>query len=252
MSITIRSAQTVSNGVTLRGNNTQYVAPVPLPILFELDASNYSSPLSTWEDISGNGRHATVHGSPSFYNDSIGGYFGFTGNAAQYIDMAGSGSGWGIADNKIPNATISVWANIIQYPLNYQHVFGWRSDSFHFYFLMITGGSSNITEARVVSQGGSYDINQPYDDYFNTWAYITFVADGNAGTSRLYINGTQIGTQGIGSSIWTPSGGLFTIASVGPDYPLHGYIGGAMAYSRALTPEEIASEFNRTKTRYGV
>ena len=121
MSITIRSAQTISNGVTLKGNKV-----IPLPILFELDASTYTSPLSTWADISGNNRHATVHGSPSFYNDSVGGYFGFVGDTNQYIDIAGSESGWGIADNAIPNATISVWANISEHPGEYQHVFGWR------------------------------------------------------------------------------------------------------------------------------
>jgi hypothetical protein len=43
MSITLRSAQTIRNGVTLRGNTPV----VPLSILFELDASNYTSGSST-------------------------------------------------------------------------------------------------------------------------------------------------------------------------------------------------------------
>ena len=54
MAITIRSAQTIGNGVTLRGNNTQYIAPPPtLPLLFELDASIYASG-TTLLDQSGN------------------------------------------------------------------------------------------------------------------------------------------------------------------------------------------------------
>lgn len=65
MSLIIRSAQTVKNGVTLRGNNTQYIEPsIVLPILFEFDASVYSSG-TTLLDQSGNDRHATIHGSPA-------------------------------------------------------------------------------------------------------------------------------------------------------------------------------------------
>jgi hypothetical protein len=252
MSITIRSAQTVSNGVKLRGDNTQYtISPAP-DRLFELDASTYTSPLSTWQDISGNGRHATLHGTVPYYTDSVGGYFGFIGQGSNYIDIAGSESGWGIADNTPPNATLSIWANINQGGF-YQHVAGWRGGYFHFYFLMLSDPLSNITEARVVNSVGSYDIMIPYDAYFNTWAYITLVADSNAGQSILYINSTQIGTANIGSDNWVSTNIPFRIGSAdGGDFPLNGYIGGVTAYSRALTQEQVTSEFNRTKTRYGL
>jgi len=252
MSITIQRAQTVSNGVTLRGNNTQYIITPAPDRLFELDASTYTSG-TTWTDSSGNGRHATLHGTVPYYTDSVGGYFGFIGQGANYIHIAGSESGWGIADNIPPNATLSIWANINQGSF-YQHVAGWRGGYFHFYFLMLANQQSNITEARVVNSVGSYDIMIPYDVYFNTWAYITFVADSNAsGLSHLYINSTQIGTASIGSNNWVSTNIPFRIGSAdGGDFPLNGYIGGVTAYSRALTQEQVTSEFNRTKTRYGL
>ena len=76
MSITLRSAQTISNGVTLRGNNTQYIAPPPtLPLLFELDASIYASG-TTLLDISGNDHHATIAGGPA-WDSEAGGCFVF-------------------------------------------------------------------------------------------------------------------------------------------------------------------------------
>ena len=63
MSIIIRSAQTIRNGVTLRGNDTQYVASAVLSSrLFEFDASNYTSG-TTLLDVSGNGRNATIYSS---------------------------------------------------------------------------------------------------------------------------------------------------------------------------------------------
>jgi len=250
MSITLRSAQTISNGVKLRGNNTQYTIPAAPDRLFEFDASIYTSG-AIWLDQSGNNRHATLHGTVPYYTDSVGGYFGFIGQGANYIDIADSESGWGTADNIPPNATLSIWANINQGGF-YQHVAGWRSGAFHFYFLMLANQLSNITEARVVNSVGSYDINIPYDAYFNTWAYITFVADSNAGQSILYINSTQIGTANIGSNNWVNTNIPFRIGSAdGGDFPLNGYIGGVTAYSRALTQEQVTSEFNRTKTRYG-
>jgi len=249
MSIIIRSAQTVGNGVTLRGNNPQYIPPVTLPILFELDASNYSSPLSTWQDISGNGRHATLHGTVPYYTDSVGGYFGFSGNGANYIDIAGSGSGWGIRD-VAPNATFSIWANIT--PNNsYQEVAGWRDGGFNFYFLILNGTPGVVTEARF-DGGFSYDLNVDYTSYFNTWAYVTFTVDSVLSQTKLYINGNIIGNRNDITGLWDATDTPFTIGmSYNGSFPLNGYIGGAIAYSRALTDAEVVSEFNRTKTRYG-
>jgi hypothetical protein len=249
MSITIRSAQTIHGGVKLRGNDTQVISPPSLPILFELDASTYSSPLSTWEDISGNGRHATLHGTVPYYTDTVGGYFGFSGNGANYIDIAGSNSGWGFRDIIPPSATFSVWTNIT--PANYyQAVAGWRNGGFNFYFLMLNGTPGITTEARFDGNSGSSDIVIDYTSYFNTWVYVTFVVDSTQ--SRLYINGTLVGTASIAGN-WTTDNTLFEIGQFyGGDFPLHGYIGGAIAYSRALTQEEVTAEFNRTKTRYGL
>jgi len=250
MSITLRSAQTIGNGVTMRGNNTQYITPNPLNKLFELDASTYSSPLSTWEDISGNGRHATLHGTVPYYTDSVGGYFGFIGQGSNYIDIAGSETGWGIADTA-PNATLSMWASITPDGY-YQHVAGWRGGGFHFYFLMLNGNpSGNLTEARVLTNISTYDAVVDYTSYFNTWTYITFVADIANTRTRLYLNGNPAGTVNGIAGTWVSGGIPFRIGSAdGDGYPLHGYIGGAAAYSRALTDVEVLSEFNRTKTRY--
>jgi hypothetical protein len=247
MSITIRSAQTIRNGVTFQGN-----IPNLLPILFELDASTYTSPLSTWADISGNGRNATLHGTVPYYTDSVGGYFGFSGNGANYIDIAGSEAGWGIEDVP-PNATFSVWANIT--PDNYyQAVAGWRSGAFNFYFLILNGNPTGVgTEARFDAGSLAFDIGIEYTPYFNTWSYITFVADSALSQTRLYINAVLVGTLDGIAGTWSGGNSPFTIGmGYGGDFALHGYIGGAMAYSQALNTEDVRNEFNRTRIRYGV
>ena len=126
MSITLRSAQTICNGVTLKGN-TPIIPVAPLPILFELDASVYASG-TTWLDQSGNNRHATIYGSPSWSGDA-GGCFVFDSDSNKHINIIGSSDGWGLA-NAPAQATISVWANIAG--LGYfQHVAGWRVNVFN-------------------------------------------------------------------------------------------------------------------------
>jgi hypothetical protein len=244
MSITIRSAQTIRNGITLRGNTP---AVNSLPILFELDASNYTSG-TTLLDISGNDRHATIYGSPT-WSSNAGGCFVFPADASKYIEVQDSTTGWGLntaADN--PNASFSVWAKISAYGY-YQHVAGWRG-GLNFWFLIPGGGT---VEARF-DGGTAYDIGMDYSPYYDNWAQTTFVVDSANSQTRLYINSVLVGNyDGITGSFGEGvSGFRLGLDGVGNNFAANGAIGGATAYSRALTQEEVTSEFNRTKTRYGL
>ena len=246
MSITIRSAQTIGNGVKLRGNNTQYITPAdPLGKLFELDASTYTSG-TTWSDLSGNGRDATIYGSPAWTNDA-GGCFVFDSDSSKHINIIGSSDGWGLA-NAPAQATISVWANIAG-PGYFQHVAGWRG-GINFWFLILSGLST--TEARF-DNGPVHDINIDYGSYFGTWAYTTFVVDAANSRTKLYINAVEVGSATGISGNFGGGSSDFTIGdSAGGGFSLNGKIGGAMAYNSALADAEVLTEFNRTKSRYGL
>ena len=238
MSITIRSAQTIGNGVKLRGNNT-------LGKLFELDASTYTSG-TTWSDLSGNGRDATIYGSPAWTNDA-GGCFVFDSDSSKYIDIAGSSGGWGLA-NAPAQATISVWANIAGFGY-FQHVAGWRG-GLNFWFLILSGGPT--TEARF-DNGTVYDIGIDYSPYFGTWALTTFVVDAANSRTKLYINAVEVGsTTGISGNFGSGSSDFTLGEAPGYGFPLNGKIGGATAYNSALADAEVLTEFNRTKSRYGL
>jgi len=242
MAITLRSAQTLRNGVTLRGNTTQY----PLNKLFEFDASNYTSG-TTLLDISGNNRHATIHGSPT-WDSEAGGCFIFNDNPIKYIEVEGSGSGWGLAGAPA-QATLSVWAKISTSGF-YQHVAGWRG-GLNFWFLILNDGST--TEARV-DNGPVYDININYTTYFNAWKYITLVADAANSRTKLYINSIEVGSTTGLSGNFSPANNNFTLGCdlEGNSFAMNGKIGGSIVYNKALTDAEVVNEFNRTKTRYGV
>lgn len=246
MSLIIRSAQTVKNGVTLRGNNTQYIEPsIVLPILFEFDASVYSSG-TTLLDQSGNDRHATIHGSPAWESDG-GGCFVFNANSSKYIEVEGSSGGYGLTYSPA-QASFSVWLKLTSTGY-YQHVAGWRG-GINFWFLILSG--TTLTEARF-DNGPVYDIGIDYSPYLNTWSQATFVVDAANNRTKLYVNGIEVGsTIGASGNFGGPSSN-FTLGGVVTDsFPFNGKIGGSTAYSKALTDAEIVSEFNRTKTRYGL
>jgi len=215
----------------------------PFDILFELDASTYTSGTS-WLDSSTHGHNATLHeGIP--WNLDAGGCFEFVNDPTKYIDLAGSESGFGIRD-RAPNATFSVWAKITQ-TTDYQQIAGWRHAGFNFYFLILNDGVT--TEARIRS-GTTHDIGVDYSDYFDTWAFITFAT--NPLQSSLYINGVLVGTNSyIAGTQWTSPGTLFSIGySSDAGFSMSGKIGGVILYDRELTQLEVTAEYDRTKTRY--
>ena len=88
MSITIRRAQTISNGVTLRGNT-----PLP-PIITDgliahldagITASYTGSGAIMWMDLSGQGADAMLNGTVGFIDLGANSYFTFDGNSANCI-----------------------------------------------------------------------------------------------------------------------------------------------------------------------
>ena len=246
MALTIRSAQTIRNGITLQGN-APAVVPNLLDKLFELDASNYSSG-STLLDISGNDHHATIYGSPAWDSEASG-CFVFDYNYNKYIEVPGSSTGWGLneaANN--PTASFSVWAKVSAIGF-YQHIAGWRG-GLNFWFLILNNG---ISTAARFDGGTAYDIGMDYTPYYDTWAQTTFVVDSANSQTRLYINSVQVGNyDGITGTFGSGVNPFRLAAHPDNAFAMSGKIGGAIAYSRALTQQEVTSEFNRTKARYGL
>jgi hypothetical protein len=119
-----------------------------------------------------------------------------------------------------------------------------------FWFLILNDGVT--TEARF-DGGAVYDIGIDYTPYYDNWAQTTFVVDFALAQTRLYINGTLVGQRDNITGSFGGGNNPFRLGAH-PDnsFSSNATIGGAVAYSRALTDAEVVSEFNRTKTRYGL
>jgi hypothetical protein len=212
-----------------------------------LDAGNsasYLSPSVTWYDLTTFNNDVTL--ANFTYNASVGGHidFGLTGSG-QFVSNPG-----GINQNKLPSAAITMWANITN-STYFNFVAGLRgSIDFEFYFLMLD--DTNQTEARVVTNAGSWDINANYTSHYGYWRHICFTVNGDK--SELYINGNLVGSNTNITGTWGTSPEYFMLAQE--------YGGGNSSqflkmatfryHTRSRTSAEILAEFDAEKSRFGL
>ena len=211
-----------------------------------LDAGNensYSGSGTTWGDLSGFDNDLTL--ANTTFGLLQGGYidFGLTGSG-QFNSSPAT-----ITANKTPSASMTMWANI-QQTTNFNFVAGLRGGTdYGFWFLMLD--DSNLTEARVETNTGYYDINVNFSNYYGTWAHICFTVNNNS--SRLYINGTQVGTASVSGTWGTPPSDFRIANETGGGNQSENLRMATFRYhTRARTAGEVLAEFNAEKSRYGL
>lgn len=245
---------------TITPTPTPTVTPSPSPssggivqdsLFVELDASNYTS--GTWTDETGNGNNATINGAT--WQATDGGIF----------DLDGTNDSISIPHNSnlslstTVQKTIQVWVKFDALGgLNQQiPVFGKLSSSFAFdgYW---GGLFSNGGVIRCVTNGTAIQriSNSTLTVTTNTWYLMTFISQitSTSNTTKVYINETEYITATHGSDGYTESNPLYLgwIGSgVGALY-LNGKIGACYFYTKGLSPAEVSTNFNATKTKYGL
>jgi len=111
---------------------------------------------------------------------------------------------------------------------------------------------------RVVSNGGS--INKINDSVsavsINNWYLFTFISQitSTANTTKAYINNTEYVSSAHGNDTYTESNPLFLgfIGTGVSSLYLNGKIGACYFYTKGLSASEITTNFNATKSRYGL
>ena len=258
MSITIRSAQTIRNGVTLRGNDNETQITVIIEgLILNLDARNPNSwsrhpGETTWYDLSGNGYHATVYGGVS-YGESNGGALNFTGADEQYAQCP-PGQYFNITSN---GYTIQSWVYVISVP-NWNRIIDFGSNAGSDNVLL--SATEGLSGLPVLWTAGNTFVVSTVQLQANTgWHHVcaTWTPTGNVG--KVFIDGVLTGSSPniappivstrancyIGRSNWgyPPSG---------PDPNFNGGMGAIQIYNRTLSDEEIAQNYSTTKSRYGL
>jgi hypothetical protein len=220
-----------------------------------LDSRNpksYPRTGTTWYDISGNGNHGTLTG---FTGNSAGSTSGFDTNTGYMMFDRHSGTADGAVNNRVTIAnsnsldqvlvtngmTINFWLKMTTY---YCTAMTKWNGSWEIYYC------SSLVWRTQGTGGSDYNSGLASDTYLNKFHLITAT---HSGTERkFYINGTLYGTNS--NTVTTQN--TTDVVSIGGyssgTYATMGAIPYYSLYNRVLTPEEVAQNFEATKSSFGL
>lgn len=229
---------------------------------------SYSGSGTTWTDLSPNGFEVTLNG-PTFVNSGGVKYLDFDGvndtalcstyTTALNMSTTGLAIGWWGRYTTTPSFLDTIVENVYTDPVSTNKItFGLDNRS-----------TSNNGQGF---GGGTYSQNdnnafRPVNRSItlNTWKYWCMVTDVTSTTSatlRLYENGVQVGTNNIstnrtgGWNYYASDPVRFTIGCFlyGTSYSryLDAGVGNVHVYNRELSATEVLSNFNATKSTYGL
>lgn len=209
-------------------------------------SSSYPGSGTTWFDISGNSRNATIYGSPS-YSTSNGGVFNLDG-VNDYFDVTPINS---------PVITVATALYLEPYPV---------ANSFKFY-VIIRQGFSPINFSMYLDNYqyrpfllGTGPGTWPSSGYFfgiQSWQYVVATFNWNNYTYKLYINGSLV----VSSTFNSTDAGAYQFAS-GQQSNIsrnvnnnNSFIFGKMGlfkiYTTELTQSQVTQNYNFYKPRFG-
>jgi len=220
-------------------------------LFMELDASNYTS--GTWTDETGNGNNATINGATWLSTD--GGIFDLDGtNDTISVPHVSN-----LSLTTTGQKTVQVWVKFDALPaLNVQvPVFGKLSSASGFdgYW---GGLFSNGGVVRCVTNGTAVQriSTSTLTITTNTWYLFTFISQitATSNTTKVYINNTEYITAAHGNDSYGETNPFYLgwIGSGVSSQYLNGKIGACYFYTKGLNTTEISTNFNATKTKYGL
>lgn len=220
-------------------------------LVLALDAANkvsYPGSGTSWYDLSGNNKNATLTNG-SIFNAANLGNIVFDGTN-DYVNI---GVGTGI--NQLPSDfTVSMWAKATAANSNWGNLIGdyytntvattneWQ--------IMMNNSSANLSFYVV---GPGYVISNISSGFgANTWINVVLTRIGSAVT--LYANNNVIATATNSTSLGTVTGN-FNIGIDGNNAsePFSGNIASVLVYkNKGLTASEVLQNYNETKSRFGL
>ena len=222
-------------------------------LFMKLDATNYSGS-GLWLDETVNGNNGTINGATWLPTD--GGIFDFDGTNDNILIPHQPQ----LSLTSIIQKTIQVWVKFDTLGgLNQQiPVFGKLSSNFNFdgYW---GGLFSNTGNVRVVTNGFSTQritTTSTNPITINTWYLFTFISQitSASNTTKVYLNENEIASTAHGNDGYNESNPLYLgfIGTGVSSLYLNGKIGACYFYTKGLTPVEISTNFNGTKSKYGL
>ena len=209
--------------------------------------SSYPGSGATWTDLSGNGKNYTLTNTPTYNSILGGGVITFAGASSQYATTATT-----LFNSTTFNTyTMNLWV----YPTgagNFVQVNGQTTPNTAYHYSAI-----EISAGGTISFGqwtGSMTTIATSVQSLNAWYNLVITYNGTVATA--YVNGVSVGSNTIA---WTSPGANTFIAlmaidttNMGTGAYASGSIGSFMVYNRVLSTDEIATNFNALRGRYGI
>ena len=244
-----RTMFTIQNNYVVPATPFQAPAILQNGLLLNLDAANpssYPGNGTTWNDLSGNNNHGTLRANnsgslPVFQN----GTFYFNGSSS-YVSMVSS---------VIPNSgswSLSVWAKIPSG--GFAEMINTRNTTNYAGFLLTSRGDG--IRVQLNNPGvQQYEPNSSSRIMDNNWHLITITVDVSINQMKWYINNNLANTINFSAGSLTGQGNFV----IGWDYAWGGgseYFRGNIAtvtvYNSLLSSSDVTTNFNATKSRFGL
>jgi hypothetical protein len=244
----------IISGVNISGGVTISPGAVATPsyVTTGLQVNLASAPASgtTWTDTSGNGRNATLQGSPTYVSNNSGGIKlnNATYGGTDYISVP-----YNISSN---TATVEIVASFNS-TSNWATIWGNESYSAGRGYFAYQVTSTNITWGK---PSGTTAATITASNVIRQWIFVI-----NGTSQLLYLNGTQLGTTATvaNQTLFVTSEFLFgarhTNGGTGATdkmnnsnsslYPVYYQM---RIYNRALSASEVTQNYNAIKGTYGI
>jgi hypothetical protein len=224
-------------------------------LVLNLNASSYSGS-GNWLDQSVNGYNGTISGAT--YSSSDGGLFDLDG----INDIISVSHNSDLSLTTLGQKTIQVWFKVDLLPTSPARMILFAKLSGAFAFDGYWGGITSGGLITYSTNGGSVSrtVNSTSTISTNTWYLFTFISQitSTSNTSKVFINETEYISSAHGTDTYSESNNLVLgyfptpHTGLGSDAYFNGKIGSCYFYNRALTLDEISSNFNSTKLRFGL
>ena len=210
--------------------------------------ASYSGSGATWTDLSSNAKNYTLANSPTFSSLTGGGVITFAGASSQYANTA---------TTLFNSTTINTYSiNIWVFPTGAGQIVsvdGQSTPNTGYHYTAI-----EITAAGLIYLGqwtGTNTVIASSARSLNAWYNLAITYNGT--TATAYINGTSVGSSAIA---WSAPGASTFFALMSQDSTnmsattayASGSIGAFMVYNRALSADEVTTNFNALRNRYGI
>ena len=203
---------------------------------------SYPSGSATWNDLAGNSYNGLLVSGSSFTSFGGGSFRtnGTTTRITSSFETLPSSSTFEFCINRTNSANDYNMMGGMYLPY-----FAFRASGIFFFSNRYGGVQRNLST--------------PLTYLNNTWYNVTFVAEYTGSnvttTSKIYVNGILATSANYTGSQQSPTQEAFTAGSwrqVITDVPFSGSIAIAKIYNYALSDQEIAQNYNATKTRFNL